>query len=85
MLFVLNSYRFFAKINRYKYFQEVFQMKKPATILSIILAAITLTSSNVVVPNQSGLKLSSITPGFTSNAMPTEDMSLQVKETIWMI
>ncbi|NQT03666.1 MAG: DUF3160 domain-containing protein [Planctomycetes bacterium] len=49
-------------------------MKKPATILSIILAAITLTSANAIVPNQSGLKVSSISPGLTSATIPPEDI-----------
>ncbi len=60
-------------------------MKMPATILSIILAAITLTSANAIVPNQLGMKQSSISLGLTSTIMPPEDMPLKVKETIWMI
>ncbi len=49
-------------------------MKKPTTILFIILAAITLTSANATVPNQLGMKLSSISPGTISAAMPPEDI-----------
>ena len=49
-------------------------MKMPTTILYIILTVITLTSSNAAVPNQSGWKLSSISPGFTSAAIPPEDI-----------
>jgi hypothetical protein len=49
-------------------------MKMPTTILSIILAAITLTSANDVAPNPSGLKLNSISPGTIPAAMPPEDI-----------
>ena len=49
-------------------------MKMPATILCIILTAVSLTSANAAVPNQLPLKLSSISPGLTSAAMPPEDI-----------
>ena len=45
-------------------------MKMPTTILYIILTAVILTSSNVFIQNQLALKLSLISPGFTSTAIP---------------
>jgi len=52
-------------------------MKMPATILSIILAAISLTSSNATITNQSGLKLSSI--GIGPMSSPSEDMNADIQ------
>jgi hypothetical protein len=47
---------------------------KPTIILNLILTAISMTSSNAAELNQLALKLSAISPGFTSTAIPPEDI-----------
>ncbi|MCP4608837.1 MAG: DUF3160 domain-containing protein [Planctomycetes bacterium] len=52
-------------------------MKMPATILCIILIAVSLTSANATITNQSGLKISSISLGHTSSSQ--EDTNVDIK------
>ncbi len=54
-------------------------MKIPTTLLYIILTAVCLTSANAAVPNQIGLKLSSISPGLIPAATPQEDIHIDIQ------
>ncbi|MDT8301708.1 MAG: DUF3160 domain-containing protein [Sedimentisphaerales bacterium] len=49
-------------------------MKMPASILYIIFTLVNLTSANAAEPNQLPVKISSISHGFASTAIPTEDI-----------
>ncbi len=49
-------------------------MKMPTTILSIILAAITLTSANSILPHQLGVSLRPISTAPPQADMPLEDI-----------
>ena len=54
-------------------------MKKPATILYIILTAVTLTSPNDAVPNQLAMTLSSTNPGLIPAATPQKDRHIDIQ------
>jgi hypothetical protein len=75
--FDLNDFRFFGKILKISgIYWRAFQMKMPTTILCIILTAVSLTSANATITNQSGLKISSISLRPLSS--PQEDMNVDI-------